>query len=72
MIHNRKGEPVGDLKKEDFTLTERGKLQTISFFSVESTGRFAAPPANVAATFFFERFSERAGVPGNVTVILLQ
>jgi len=71
VVHNRKGEPVDDLKKEDFSLTDRGKAQTISFFSVESTGKLAAPVVKLPPHVFSNRFSERAGAPSSVTVILL-
>src|SRR3954454_13449478 len=71
VVHNRKGEPVADLKKEDFTLTEKGKPQTISVFSVESTGKLAAPPIKLPPHIFSNRLMERSGVPSSVTVILL-
>ncbi len=71
VVHNRKGEPVADLKKEDFMLTEKGKPQTISVFSVESTGTLAAPAVKLPPHIFSNRVSERSGVPSSVTVILL-
>src|ERR1051326_7027522 len=41
VVHNKSGEPVADLKKEDFPILELGKPQQISFFSVDT----AAPAA---------------------------
>ena len=38
VVHDRRGEPVTDLKKEDFTITERGKPQPISFFTMGAGG----------------------------------
>ncbi|MEP6534162.1 MAG: VWA domain-containing protein [Bryobacteraceae bacterium] len=71
VVHNRKGEPVEDLKKEDFSLTERGKLQAIRFFSVESTGKLTAPAVKLPPHVFSNRFNERGDAPSSVTVILL-
>jgi VWFA-related protein len=71
VVHDRKGEPVADLKKEDFTITEKGKPQTISIFSVESTGKLAAPIVKLPPHIFSNRLEHRSGVPSSVTVILL-
>ena len=38
VVHNRKGDAVGNLEKEDFSLFDKGKLQEITRFSVEKTG----------------------------------
>src|SRR4051794_21740833 len=65
VVHDRKGEPVADLKKEDFKLTEKGKPQTISVFSVESTGKLAAPPVKLPPHIFSNRLMERSGVPSS-------
>ena len=43
VVHDKHGEPVADLKKEDFVLLEKGKPQQISFFAVDKQG--AAGPA---------------------------
>ncbi|MGH9937339.1 MAG: VWA domain-containing protein, partial [Blastocatellia bacterium] len=54
MVTDKKGQPVTDLKKDDFELTENGKPQEISFFSiVKIPGRGEArrsenPPATAA------------------------
>ena len=80
VVHKKNGEPVADLKKEDFTILERGKPQAVSFFSID----VAAPPppapssapAAVSAALlpshtFTNLFAARAGVPTSVTVVLL-
>jgi len=54
VVTDKKGQPVTDLKKEDFELTENGKPQEVSFFSiVKVAGRGEArrsenPPATAA------------------------
>jgi VWFA-related protein len=71
VVHNRKGEPVTDLKKGDFTLFEKGKPQQISVFSMESTGKLATPAVKLPQNIFSNRLNQRSGVPSSVTVILL-
>lgn len=71
VVHNRKGEPVSDLKKEDFAVTEKGKPQQISVFSVTSTERLSTPAVKLPSNIFSNRIDQRSGVPNSVTVILL-
>lgn len=71
VVHNRKGDPVADLNKEDFALTEKGKPQQIAVFSVQSKRSLPATPIKLPPHIFSNRFAERGSVPANVTVILL-
>jgi len=48
VVLDKSGKPVRNLKKEDFTLTEDGKEQSISFFS-QLTARRAGAPASAPA-----------------------
>lgn len=71
VVHD-KNSPVSDLTKNDFVLTDRGRPQTISVFSVESIseskGRDELPlPQNT----FSNRQSERRNAASSVTVVLL-
>jgi len=70
VVHDKKGRPVADLTKDDFTLFDEGQRQKIAFFSVEST-RPAAAPANVLPpNYFSNRLEYRSGAPSSVTAIL--
>jgi VWFA-related protein len=71
VVHDQRGTPVTDLKKEDFTLLERGKPQSISFFAMESADKLSRPAASLPPHIFSNVFAERAGVPTSITVVLL-
>src|SRR5579863_8141635 len=42
VVRDRKGRAIGTLTKEDFQLFDKGKLQTITRFSVEKAGEKTA------------------------------
>src|SRR6516162_10134725 len=44
VVHDKHGQPVTDLKKEDFVVIDRGQPQPISFFSMDSASGVATPP----------------------------
>ena len=77
VVHDHRGNPVADLKKEDFELTDQGRPQNISLFSVDSLtapapsakSGSASPmmPRNVVTN----RPERRTGAPTSVTVLLL-
>jgi VWFA-related protein len=71
VVHDHKGEPVSDLKKEDFIVSEKGKPQQIAFFSMESSDKLASQPTKLPPNIFSNRLQERTGVPASVTVLLL-
>jgi VWFA-related protein len=71
VVHDGHGQPVADLKKADFTLTEHGKPQQISFFSVASSASPVSPPPPLPAHLFSNALAQRAGVPPSVTIVLL-
>src|SRR5262249_9360889 len=70
VVHDKKGEPVGDLKQEEFTLLDKGREQKIAVFAVDSadTKRKAWPP--LPPNLFSNRV-QRADTPTAITGILL-
>src|SRR5260370_10276429 len=60
VARDKKGDPVRDLKKEDFTLFEDGKKQQISTFDFEDVDQMAAAGAAEATT---------SGVAGQGTLL---
>jgi VWFA-related protein len=67
---DRKGQPAGDLTREDFTVLEDGKPQTLAVFAVEKGESMARPGAALPAGFFSNRLEFQGGVPNSVTVLL--
>jgi VWFA-related protein len=71
VVHNKKGELVEGLKKEDFTVLDQGKEQQIAAFSATSaTPRDAAFNPPLPPNVFSNRGSSAAANPDSVTVIL--
>jgi len=70
VVRDKKGNPVTGLQKEDFTVTDQGKMQSLAFFSSQAPAPITTPnplPANV----FTNRLDLKGQDPGAVTVILL-
>jgi VWFA-related protein len=68
------GNPVSDLKKEDFTLRDNGQAQRISFFAEQNS--FASQPSTIAArplasANFFSNHVENSPSGANSVTILL-
>jgi VWFA-related protein len=70
IVEDRKGNPVTDLTKDDFTVLDGNKPQAISDFSMQATHLLARTPAALAKNTFTNRFEDRPGVPTSVTVVL--
>jgi VWFA-related protein len=71
VVHDKKGQPVSDLKKEDFQIKVDGHVQPISLFSVESAGSLPSSPEKLPPNTFTNRLEQRPGTPSSVTIILL-
>ncbi|HEV1993339.1 MAG TPA: VWA domain-containing protein [Candidatus Acidoferrum sp.] len=71
IVHNKKGDPVQGLKKEDFTVLDQGQEQPVATFSANAAG---PPDPSASATLppnvFSNRFDQSGQAPGSVTVIL--
>ncbi|MFL6448030.1 MAG: VWA domain-containing protein [Bryobacteraceae bacterium] len=77
VVHDHHGNPIADLKKEDFEVTDQGKPQNVSLFSVDSLAP-SAPGANSAPAtptmprnVVTNRPERRTDAPTSVTVLLL-
>ena len=55
IVQDKKGEPIADLKRDDFVLLDQGKPQEIRSFSVESLGMLPAPVQPQPANFYSNR-----------------
>ena len=71
VVHDSHGKPVDDLKQEDFAITEQGKPQRISFFTVTSADKSIASPPALPPHIFSNVLAENHEVPTSVTVVLL-
>jgi VWFA-related protein len=71
LVQDKKGEPVSDLTKDNFTLLDQGQPQQISSFSVESLRPLPGTPQPLPTNFYSNRLEQKTGTPTSVTVILL-
>src|SRR5277367_5416330 len=69
VVKDRKGDPLTGLTKENFSILDRGRPQTIAIFSEAIPAPLETPrplPFNV----FTNRFDQKGQDPGAVTIIL--
>jgi len=73
VIATRHGQPVADLKKEDFQVRVNGKIQKIDLFNVEATDKGKLPEtANpLPPGIYTNELAQRPGTPASVTIILI-
>jgi VWFA-related protein len=77
LVHDHHGTPVGDLTKEDFEVTDEGRPQNISVFTVDrlKLAEAGAPngpkPKIIPANVVTNRPSDIQNGPTSVTVLLL-
>jgi len=67
--HN--GQPVTNLKQSDFSVYDNGKKQDISWFSLETDKTRNQPAPPVAPNAYSNQVEKQEGVPGNLTIILM-
>ena len=72
IAQDKKGQPVTELTKDDFVLTDAGREESIRFFSMESSGKIekAAQTQPSPANTYTNRPEVKTGAPTSVTVIL--
>jgi VWFA-related protein len=71
VVAHEKGQPVSDLTKDDFTVTDRGKPQTIRFFAVTSRANSAQATNTLPPNTFSNQLEHRPDRPASVTILLI-
>jgi VWFA-related protein len=70
LVHDKHGNPITDLTKDDFVVLDEKKPQEIRIFSVETNQVPAHGPPQLPPDTFTNRIQERGNVPTSITVIL--
>src|SRR5579863_7975116 len=70
VVHGKNGAAVGDLTRNAFVLTERGKLRPVSVFSVGTAGDRVKGDTPLPQNTFSNRQSRAGGSAPNVTIVL--
>jgi VWFA-related protein len=65
------GKSVQNLKQSDFTVYDNGRKQDISFFSLETDKTRNLPRPQLAPGTYSNLIEQKQGVPGNLTILLL-
>ena len=72
VVHDKHGDPVTGLTKDDFILLDDKRQQTIELFNEETTRAPESAPALPASqNTYTNRMPDRSGVPTSVTVVLI-
>ena len=73
VVQDGKGKPVTDLTKDDFSLTDGGKPQSIAVFEKVDGPAFrqSAAAATLPGGFFSNKLEYRGGAPSSATVLLI-
>jgi len=69
VVQDKKGDPITNLTKNDFSILDEGKPQNVAIFSA-ATPAPSIPHPLLPANFFTNRFDLKGEDPGAVTVIL--
>jgi VWFA-related protein len=70
VVHDKHGNPIPDLKKDDFVVLDERKPQEIRIFSVETNELPVHAPPPLPPDTYTNRIQERGNVPTSITVIL--
>jgi len=71
IVHDKHGNPIAGLTKNDFVLLDNKKSQAIQFFSAENNPPLAQPAASLPPDTYSNRLGTSGTLPPSVTVILL-
>jgi VWFA-related protein len=69
MVTNDKG-PVRGLNKNDFSVEDKGKKQTISLFGITESGKLKIPATPLPAGIYTNRLNNKGEIQGTATVLL--
>jgi VWFA-related protein len=70
VVHDKHGDPITGLTKDDFVILDDKKPQAIQVFSMRTNDVPVTPPPALPPNTYTNRIQQRAGVPTSVTVIL--
>jgi VWFA-related protein len=70
VVHDKHGNPITDLTKDDFAILDEKKPQEIRIFSMETNEVPAHGPPQPPPDTYTNRIQERGNVPTSITVIL--
>jgi VWFA-related protein len=68
---DQNGKPIQNLKQSDFTVYDNGRKQDISFFSMETDQTRNLPRPQLTPGTYSNLIEQKEGVPGNLTILLL-
>jgi VWFA-related protein len=68
---DHEGNPIKNLKQSDFTVYDNGRRQEISFFSMETDQTRNLPRPQLTPGTYSNLIEQKQGVPGNLTILLL-
>lgn len=71
IVQERNGQPIRDLQKDDFVISDRGKAQQIRVFSLDEAERAGESAERLPANTFSDEAKYHGSVAPNVTLILL-
>jgi VWFA-related protein len=71
IVHDKHGNPITGLTKDDFVILDEKKQQAIQVFSVQTNQVLTSPAQELPPDTYTNRLEARGGAPPNVTVVLL-
>ena len=71
VAQDKHGQPVTDLKRDEFRVFDKGAEQKVEFFAMETQRLLPAEAAPLPRDTWTNRMTQREGVPASVTLILL-
>ena len=71
VVHDKQGNPITGLTKDDFVILDDKKPQPIQSFSVQTNQASNLPEQELPADTYTNRMEARGGAPPNLTIILL-